>query len=80
MRSGCTRTFEARGEGASSQTLEETNELLRPCNSMDPWLLLVLVRIALFLLRSLPFSGENGVASIFRALFHAPLFASHLGF
>jgi hypothetical protein len=48
-----TTTTEGRGQRTHFQELDEANQLLRPRNSLDPWLLLVLVRIARLPLRVL---------------------------
>ena len=66
-----TRTFEARGERTLDRELEEANEILRSCHSLDPWLLLVIVRITPLFLRSLQWK-ERGQFT-FRVYFYALL-------
>jgi len=51
MRSRFTKTFGSRGQRVSHKELEEANELLCSCNSVDPCLFLVLVRVTLLFLR-----------------------------
>jgi len=58
-----TRTFEARGERTLNRELEEADEILRSCHSLDPWLLLVIVRIAPLFLRSLQWKGRGHLYS-----------------
>ena len=47
MHSWFIRTFGPRGKGVSHQELEEADELLRSSNSVDPRLLLVIVRLTI---------------------------------